>query len=113
MSVDQMREAITKVYPAERWQKKVAKMDDVQVMAIYFKFVQSGKLEKPVVVPRSYGRDYIREQMALIYNRPVKFVEKGDEKADKTATDGYTSRSGDSDGYTIHQITFDELLRQS
>lgn len=99
MSVDQMREAITKVYPAERWQKKVAKMDDDQVIAIYFKFAQSGKLDKPVVVPRSYGRDYIREQMALMFNRPVRIVEKGDEKA--------------TDGYTAHQISFDELLRQS
>lgn len=113
MSVDQMREAITKVYPAVRWQKKVAKMSDDQVMAIYFKFAQCGKMEKPVVVPRSYGRDYIREQLALMHNRPVRFVEKGDEKASGKDTDGYTSRSGDSDGYTIHQITFDELMRQT
>ena len=94
MSVDQMREAITKVYPAERWQKKVAKMDDDQVMAIYFKFAQSGKLDKPVVVPRSYGRDYIREQMADMII---------DKKASAKATDGYTT----------HQISFDELMRQT
>ena len=104
MSVDQMREVITKVYPAERWQKKVAKMSEEQVMAIYFKFVQSGKLDKPVVVPRSYGRDYIRERLADMII---------DKKTSGKDTDGYTSRSGDSDGYTIHQITFDELLRQT
>lgn len=108
MSVDQMREAITKVYPAERWQKKVAKMSEEQVMAIYFKFAQSGKLDKPVVVPRSYGRDYIREQMAT-----MTIDKKSLGKSLGKSTDGYTSRSGDSDGYTIHQITFDELLRQS
>lgn len=104
MSVDQMREVITKVYPAERWQKKVAKMSEEQVMAIYFKFAQSGKLDKPVVVPRSYGRDYIREQMADMII---------DKKTSAKATDGYTSRSSDKDGYTIHQITFDELMRQT
>ena len=99
MSVDQMREAITKVYPAERWQKKVAKMDDVQVMAIYFKFAQCGKLEKPVVsMQRRCNRDYIHDQMAAMGLCKV---------ADATGQNGT-----DGCGYAIHQITFDEMMRQ-
>lgn len=44
MSVEQMREAIAWVYPSEKWKYRVSKMADDQVMAIYFKFNQEGKL---------------------------------------------------------------------
>lgn len=39
----EMREAILKVYPkSEIWKKKVAKMSDNQVLAIYMRFVREG-----------------------------------------------------------------------
>jgi hypothetical protein len=103
-----MREAITKVYPAERWQKKVAKMDDDQVMAIYFKFDALGKFEnhkKPVrMLPRRRRVDYIAEYMGeWVVKEHYKVCPDGRPKRD--------SKNGD--GYTAHQITFDELMRQT
>lgn len=39
----EMREAILKVYPkSESWKKKVAKMSDNQVLAIYMRFIREG-----------------------------------------------------------------------
>ena len=38
MTIDQMRDEILEAYPGPRWREKVAKMDDDQVMALYFKF---------------------------------------------------------------------------
>ena len=51
MTVDQMRAAIIDAYPGGKWRKKVEKMHDDQVIAVYHKFLNSGdfeKKEKPV-----------------------------------------------------------------
>jgi hypothetical protein len=45
MSVELMREAIKKVYPGEKWQKRVSKMKDAQVIAIYNKMLNNNKLK--------------------------------------------------------------------
>jgi hypothetical protein len=45
MSVVQMRESIKKVYPGEKWNKRVSKMSDNQVIAIYNKFLCGDKLK--------------------------------------------------------------------
>lgn len=45
MSTELMREAIKKVYPGEKWKKKVEKMSDNQVIAIYYKMLNSRELK--------------------------------------------------------------------
>ena len=47
-----MRHEISKVYKGAGWQKKVKKMNENQVIAIYYKFLSNGKLKAP---PKSYG----------------------------------------------------------
>lgn len=44
MSIQQMRSAIAKVYPGEKWQKKVAKMKDPQVLAVYNRMLEAKQL---------------------------------------------------------------------
>lgn len=45
MSVEQMRTAIAKVYPGEKWKTKVSYMKDGQVIAVYNKFLEDKKLK--------------------------------------------------------------------
>ena len=46
MSVEQMRCAVAAAYKSsDSWQKKVAKMSDSQIIALYHKFLSSGKLK--------------------------------------------------------------------
>ena len=52
MKIGQMRHEISKVYKSTRWQKKVEKMNEDQVIAIYYRFLANGKLKAP---PKSYG----------------------------------------------------------
>lgn len=44
MSVEQMRMAISKVYPGGKWSKKVSKMSDKQVIAVYSRMLYDKKL---------------------------------------------------------------------
>lgn len=45
MSVEQMRCAVADAYKnSESWRKKVANMSDNQIIAIYHRFLNSGKL---------------------------------------------------------------------
>ena len=52
MKTEQMRHEISKVYKGAGWQKKVKKMNENQVIAIYYKFLAHGKFKAP---PKSYG----------------------------------------------------------
>ena len=52
MKTEQMRHEIAKVYKGAGWQKKVKKMNENQVIAIYYKFLSNGKLKAP---PKAYG----------------------------------------------------------
>lgn len=52
MKTEQMRHEISKVYKGAGWQKKVKKMNENQVIAIYYKFLANGKLKAP---PKAYG----------------------------------------------------------
>ena len=47
MKTGQMRHEISKVYKGAGWQKKVKKMNEDQVIAIYYKFLANGKLKAP------------------------------------------------------------------
>ncbi len=44
MSIDQMRVAITKAYPSDKWAEKVKKMKDGQVRIIYTRLLNQKKL---------------------------------------------------------------------
>ena len=46
MGIEQMRTVILSVYPGDGWKQKVKKMKDNQVMAVYMRFLQEGKLKK-------------------------------------------------------------------
>lgn len=48
MTVRQMRDAIADVYPNNTWKYKVNAMPDCQVIAVYYKFKETGKFDKPV-----------------------------------------------------------------
>lgn len=54
MTIEEQRNAISKVYPSERWKNTVEKMDDNQVIAIYLGFEKRGILGK--VISKPYQR---------------------------------------------------------
>ena len=45
MSTDQMREKVMYAYSGDRWQDKVRKMPDDQIIAIYYRLLKSGKIQ--------------------------------------------------------------------
>lgn len=47
MTVSEMRAAIIKIYPNATWKFRVERMSDSQVIAIYYKFKEGGKFNKP------------------------------------------------------------------
>ena len=49
VSVDDMRYLIARVYPSDNWKKRVRRMSDNQVCAIYFSFLEQGKFDKKPV----------------------------------------------------------------
>lgn len=74
MTIQQMKDAIVKVYDTASWKKKVENMYDNQVIAIYHNFLERGILdkvmrkEKPVVPKLNRMPDYVpqeAEQMTI------------------------------------------------
>ena len=66
MTIDQMRNEIEKPYPNDSWRRKVALMDDNQVIAVYHKFLAEGKFDpEPIYTgPKIHQMDfdeYLRE----------------------------------------------------
>ena len=47
MTVEQMRNAISGLYPGLAWKDKVARMYDDQVIAIYYSCYERGQFDKP------------------------------------------------------------------
>ena len=45
MSVDQMRSAVIKVYTSEKWRQRVKEMPENQIIALYYKFLNAGKIQ--------------------------------------------------------------------
>ena len=52
MTVNNMREAILKVYSGVRWKRKVASMSDGQVIAVYTNFERRGLFTKLDIQPK-------------------------------------------------------------
>lgn len=64
MEISEMRKKIARVYPGEKWQNKVKNMDKKQVFAVYMRFLNDGKFEKPkkeVKNEEKYGQMFIDE----------------------------------------------------
>ena len=58
MTVSQMREKITKVYPGETWKRKVINMRDDQVVAIYFHFLETNKFNQKPKKPKNWSSNF-------------------------------------------------------
>lgn len=65
MSVDQMREAIAKVYDNPTWEYKVRRMADNQVIAIYKNFQRTGRFDKKKATTLRKGRNHNYRQMSI------------------------------------------------
>jgi hypothetical protein len=44
MSVEQMKKAVQDAYPGKKWRDKVSRMGSGQIIALYYKFLDSKKL---------------------------------------------------------------------
>ena len=44
MNVYQMRDLVEQAYPGQEWKKKVEKMTDEQIVALYLKLLRQGKI---------------------------------------------------------------------
>ena len=71
MGVEQMREAIADAYLSETWKRKVSNMPEDQVMAIYFKFKEAGKLDRPPAKPK---KKYVSPRIDVVQNEPVQLT---------------------------------------
>ena len=45
MTNDQMREKVAEAYNGEKWKQKVRRMPDDQIVAIYYRFLKSGRIK--------------------------------------------------------------------
>lgn len=45
MTNDQMREKVAAAYDGDKWKQKVRRMPDDQIVAIYYRFLKSGKIK--------------------------------------------------------------------
>lgn len=46
MTVNQMAAKIISVYPNDAWRRKVNRMSDNQIIAVYYNFLETGKFDK-------------------------------------------------------------------
>ena len=46
MKIESMRSEIGKVYPGTGWAKKVKRMPDAQVLAVYYSFLKNDRFKK-------------------------------------------------------------------
>ena len=58
--IDIKRNAIEKCYPGDGWKRKVAMMDDNQVLAVWYKFYRDGKFDpEPIYTgPKMHQMDF-------------------------------------------------------
>ena len=65
MTVEQMRQAISDLYPGWAWKTKVSRMYDDQVIAVYHSCKERGQFDKPSASRTSDGR---RVKQLTIYD---------------------------------------------
>ena len=66
MTVPQMRNAIYNAYPASKWQRRVLNMPDDQVIAVYYKLLNSGKLNpKPAPAKPQSFKPFVGKQLSM------------------------------------------------
>lgn len=68
MTVECMREHILKAYPYPGWQRKVARMHEPQIIAVYHSMKEHGKLaatkrKRYYDKPKEYGEQISMEQL--------------------------------------------------
>lgn len=72
MSIEQMREAISDAYSSDGWKRKVSRMPEDQVMAVYFKLKERGCLDKKHHKPK---REYTKPTVSISRDeRPVQLT---------------------------------------
>lgn len=74
MTVDQMRKAIIKVYPNDTWRRKVNRMYDNQVIAIYHSFKEHGKFDEVKKREKSEKKKQKYEQVSMFDFNLDKFL---------------------------------------
>lgn len=80
MKIQTIRSEITKVYPNDIWAKKVQRMCDDQVIAIWYNFQKAGKFDKPaIVMPKNLGRSQAYEQLSMFDNMIFGYDEGNEE----------------------------------
>ena len=57
MKIESMRSEIGKVYSGAGWAKKVKRMPDAQVLAVYYNFLKNDRFKKKKIEKKSYGRE--------------------------------------------------------
>lgn len=58
MKIESMRSEIGKVYSGAGWAKKVKRMPDAQVLAVYYSFLKNDRFKKKKKMePKSYGME--------------------------------------------------------
>ena len=58
-TIGEMRRIITKVYPGESWKNRVKRMYDGQVVAIFYSFMENGKIDR-------FGRPIVKKSCGLV-----------------------------------------------
>lgn len=104
MYIEQMRKALEDVYPVERWLHKVSKMSDNQVMAVYYRFLYSGKFDR-------VSTDRFRPRKTLSVASLEKVNKDPCKKKDIDSGD-FGACSGVYDT-TSHQVTVFDILREN
>lgn len=114
-----MRHLLKIVYPSEKWYDKVDKMTDNQVIAVYNRMLEAGKIvgdgEAYVSFPRHAGRDEMmanRIAVDLALGKDVTVIRKNRDvtvvKRDG-ARSAWACEEPQKDGYVAKQVTFDEV----
>jgi hypothetical protein len=76
LTTEEKRAAIARVYPTKSWQRKVANMEENQVIAIYLSFEKNGNFRRG---PKKYNKPFIGKnepQQLSIYD----FIDEKGEK---------------------------------
>lgn len=109
MTVEQMRHLLKIVYPSEKWYDKVDKMTDNQVIAVYNRMLEAGK------IVGDGGSAYIRKHSYNTYVKSCgKNVTKGFEDGIKNTNPHIVKKVEKlTESISSKQITFDDLWRHA